>query len=58
VSAGDDHGHADAAEKSRDQRGVDGLAQFLPPDLGQVSQGDADDERRLNPFAERNDESL
>jgi len=53
-----DHRHADAAEECRDQRRVHRLAQFLAPDLGQVSQGNADDEGGLNPFAERNDESL
>ena len=58
VSAGNDDGHANAAAESRDQRRIDGLAQILAPDLGQISQGDADDQRGLDPFAERNDECL
>ena len=58
MSAGDDDGYADAAKKSRGQRRIHGLAQFLPPDLGQVGQGDADNQGRLDPFAERDDESL
>ena len=47
-----------AAQKGRGQRRVHRLAQLLPPDLGQVSQGDADDQRGLDPFSQRNDEGL
>ncbi len=58
MSAGDDHSYADTAHKSRSQSCIHGLAQFLPPDLSQIGQGDADDERGLNPFAQRNNECL
>ena len=50
-------GDADAAQKGGDQRGVNCLAQFGAPDLGQVSQGDADNERGFYPFTESDKES-
>src|SRR5882762_7643624 len=42
VGAGDHHGHGNAAEESRAQRSVNGLAQFSAPNLGQIGQRDAD----------------
>jgi hypothetical protein len=47
MGARDDDSHADAAEECGSESGIDGLAQLLPPDLGQVGEGDADNERGL-----------
>ena len=35
-----------------------GFAQFGPANLGQIGQGDADDKRGFDPFAQSNDEGL
>jgi hypothetical protein len=58
MGAGDDDGHADTSEERSNERGVHGLAQFGAPDLGQIGQGNADNQRGLNPFPKRNNESL
>ena len=58
MGLGDDYGHADAAQKGRAEGGIDRLAQVGPADLGQVGQGDADNQGSLDPFAQRNDECL
>ena len=44
--------------KGGNQGGKDGFAQFGPADLGQIGQGDADDEGGFDPFAQSNDECL
>ena len=41
-----------------DQSGKNGFAQFRPPDLGQIGQSDANDERGFDPFAQSYDECL
>src|SRR5258707_14266521 len=58
VGAGDDYGDGNAAHERSDERGIDGLAQFVAADLGQIGEGDAVDEGGLDPFAQRDDESL
>ena len=58
VEAREHDGHGDRSGKSCGQGGVDGFAQIVAADLGQISQGDADDERGFDAFAERNDECL
>ncbi len=44
--------------KAADQGGKDRFAQLGPPNLGQIGQGDADDERGFDPFAQSDDECL
>ena len=58
VEAGEHDGDGDRSGKSRAEGGVDRLAQIVAPDLGEISQGDADDESGFDAFAERNDECL
>ena len=58
VQAGDEDGGADGADKGGAEGGIDRLAQVVAADLGQVGQGDADDQGGFNAFAERDDECL
>ncbi len=44
------NGAGHAADQSRDQSRIDGASQIGPPNLGQIHQGDADDERGFNTF--------
>ena len=58
IEAREHDGHADRSGKSGGQSGIDGFAQIVAADLGQIGQGDADDESGFDAFAEGDDECL
>ena len=58
AGTGKQNGHPDAADKGRDQGGIDGFAQLGPTDFGQIGQGNADDQGGFDPFAQGYDECL
>src|SRR5208283_5475468 len=50
--------NADAPNKSGPQRGIDGLAQIIAPNFGEIGQSDPNNQGGLNPFAQRDNKSL
>src|ERR1019366_8354380 len=58
VEAGEDDGECDGAGKGGGESGIDGFAQVVTADFGQIRERDADDESGFDTFAERNDECL
>src|ERR1035441_6288020 len=58
LEARDHDGHADRSGKSGGQISIDRFAQIIAADLGEIGQGDADDESGFDAFAEGDDECL
>ncbi len=58
VAARQQDGDPNAADEGGKQSRKDGFAQFGTTNLGQIGQGDADNERGFDPFAQSYDECL
>ena len=58
LESGEQDGNANARHKRGAQGSENRLAQVGPPDLGEISQRDPNDERSFDPFAQGYDESL
>ena len=58
LEAGEHDSDADRSDKGGRQGGIDGFAQIVAADLGQIGEGDADDESGFDAFAQGDDECL